>query len=646
MKRRITVICIIILLLAGSLFSLKSLYVTNRLGIWYPAKDRHFTEYNEFIDKYGNDELTVIGIHSDTGFSDKSDLDFLRKAISELDTVSYTESPISFISPLLSEKAKWKFISEDRKSAVIFLNLNKTTEAEEHRDDVLKSIRAIMAETPFEIHIAGVTAVYSELNHITVTNVSVFMMISFLMIFSCAAFLLRSLRMLALAGFSIIISVIFTLGLMSLFNVPLNMITSMIPVLILIYGLSDVIYLHYSAKGKDIGLKHLLVPCFLTSLTTAIGYSGLLTSDIPCIKELGVWGGTAVMIEFAVTAVFFMTFRTFFSKSSEPLKFSALMKAKERLMIKNRAVVIVLSILVIIILGLGMRNLKFDTNTMEFFKKGNRVRTSAEWISENVMNTLPFEMLLHYDNPSELTQMLDSLQSEIESKYGYTSVSMSDFNIMGMIAGANSDVRYVQQNDKTARVTIFLPMMSANNAKTAMDSLLAFSEMQTGRPVSGSGYLPLYSSLVDYIQQSQTKSFAVSFIAIFIIIALLFSVRASAASVIPNLLPVMGVLGIMGFAGVRLDVGTVIITPIILGIVVDDTIHMLYAKKHGRHSVKLPMFATSLSLVIGFSFLIFAQLTTIMLFGIFSAIAVLLAYIGDAFILPVMLGKGGSDDFE
>lgn len=639
--RRILTITGLAILLAFSFIFLRNLGVTNQLGIWFPAGDENFRNYNEFIVDYGNDELTVIGVKSEMPMTDPENIRNMKALTAQLDTISYTQKSVSYISQILNENAKKKLLSDDLRSAAILLSLNSDSIAEEHREEVLASIRDISSGYNFETHIAGVTAIYSELNHITISNVSVFMLISFLVIFICAGILLRNLRMLLLGFISVITAVIITMGVMSAFNVQLNMITSMIPVLVLIYGLSDVIYIHYS-KVNRLTIKHIATPCFMTSATTAIGYMALLTSQIPCLRELGIWGGAAVLIEFAVTFSIYTAFADWFNKGNPPLSFSRLMALKEKMMLKSRAAVLIISLITVAVFGWGMRSLVFDTNTIEFFRKDNRVRQSAQWISDNIMNTLPFEMLIKVDDMSLMGKKLNMLQDGIERRFGYESVSPADFSIMALYSASMSEARYVSSDGNYARVTVFLPMMSARDARKEMDKILAFAH-ESGIEAEASGYLPLYSSLVDYIQQSQKKSFLFSFAFIFIIITVVFGLRNGISSILPNLLPVAGVLGIMGYTGVRLDVGTVIITPIILGIVVDDTIHMLYAARHGAYAVKLPMFATSLSLVIGFSFLIFAKLTTIMMFGIFSAVAVILAYLGDAFILPVFTGRADSD---
>jgi hypothetical protein len=129
------------------------------------------------------------------------------------------------------------------------------------------------------------------------------------------------------------------------------------------------------------------------------------------------------------------------------------------------------------------------------------------------------------------------------------------------------------------------------------------------------------------------------------------SLKFGALSMIPNLLPVFAAGGLMGFLGINLEFGTVMVACVVIGIGVDDTIHYigryLRKRRHGlgrRESIQIaltesgkPIIFTSVILFIGFFVLLFASLTINIYFGLLVCIAVLFALFADLFYLSAII---------
>jgi predicted RND superfamily exporter protein len=152
-----------------------------------------------------------------------------------------------------------------------------------------------------------------------------------------------------------------------------------------------------------------------------------------------------------------------------------------------------------------------------------------------------------------------------------------------------------------------------------------------------------------------------AFVIIFFMLALLFkSVRLSALAIPANLIPVLLILGIMGFAGIALDVATVTISAVVLGLVVDDTTQFLYRynfelEQHNPHEIALKnaiqgagqaLATTSLVLGLGFLVLTLTAIKSIAFFGLLCAIALLVALLGDLLLLPAILMLVGPPNAE
>jgi predicted RND superfamily exporter protein len=159
--------------------------------------------------------------------------------------------------------------------------------------------------------------------------------------------------------------------------------------------------------------------------------------------------------------------------------------------------------------------------------------------------------------------------------------------------------------------------------------------------------------MMDYIVQSQVISFGMAFIVVFLLIGLLFrSMKMAALSVLPNVLPVFVTLGVMGVAGINLDVATVTITAILIGIVVDDTIHYLHryraelkradgdfdvAARETALGAGRAIGATTLIFTLGFLILAFASVKSIVYFGLLTGLAMVVAMLADLLVMPAIL---------
>jgi hypothetical protein len=156
----------------------------------------------------------------------------------------------------------------------------------------------------------------------------------------------------------------------------------------------------------------------------------------------------------------------------------------------------------------------------------------------------------------------------------------------------------------------------------------------------------------DTISREIVNSLFFMAISIFIIISLLFrSLKIGLIAMVPNLLPIIGIFGVMGFLGISLSTSTLPVAVIALGIAVDDTIHFMVRYFHEigkksdnlaaiintiRHEIR-PVTCTSSALFLGFSVLMLAEFGSVSQFGLLAALAMLIALIGDLLITPALL---------
>lgn len=180
-------------------------------------------------------------------------------------------------------------------------------------------------------------------------------------------------------------------------------------------------------------------------------------------------------------------------------------------------------------------------------------------------------------------------------------------------------------------------------------------EYESIEEVHVNGLIVLYNDMLQSLFSSQIKSFGIVLIAIFAMFLILFrSVKLSIIGIIPNIFASSFILGFIGLLGIPLDIMTITIAAITIGIAVDNTIHYLYKARNNIYDKKMKIdeslenshrtvgqavLTTSLTIAFGFSVLCLSNFVPTILFGLFTAIAMLIAMLGVLITLPAGLIK-------
>jgi hypothetical protein len=172
------------------------------------------------------------------------------------------------------------------------------------------------------------------------------------------------------------------------------------------------------------------------------------------------------------------------------------------------------------------------------------------------------------------------------------------------------------------------------------------------RQIRLSGMLVLYNNFLHSLFRSQLLTAGAVFLAILFMFAVLFrNMKLAAVAIIPNIFAALVVLGIMGWLGIALDLMTITIAAISIGIAVDDTIHYvhryLYEFQHDRDyraavrrshaSVGRALYYTTLTITLGFSILALSSFVPTIYFGLFTGLAMLSALLADLTLLPLLI---------
>jgi predicted RND superfamily exporter protein len=211
----------------------------------------------------------------------------------------------------------------------------------------------------------------------------------------------------------------------------------------------------------------------------------------------------------------------------------------------------------------------------------------------------------------------------------------------------------VAKDDRTVRLTATTPMASVRTFVGVAEraQLAAERAAGSGAEIAVSGYVPLYGQMIAHIVDNQVQSFALSLLSIFgVVWIILRSWRLTLAAVPPNLVPIAVTAGVMGLVGIRLDIATVTIAAVVLGIIVDDTVYVLYrfrrelaqgssfedAVREVARASGVAVVSTSIIFCVGFLVVAFAGASSISSVGLLTAVAIAAALLGDLLLLPAL----------
>ena len=433
-------------------------------------------------------------------------------------------------------------------------------------------------------------------------------------------------------------------------------------------------------------LAQMFKPCLFTTLTTFAAFSSLLISGIRPVIDFGWMMSIGVTIALVLSFLAFPMIMALLPKAKiathkTELGFTtALAKFVERFG-NHLLVVLVISI---VIAGFGVSKLSVENRFIDYFKESTEINQGLTLIDQELGGTIPLEII--FEDLAEDYWFDEDLRAEIHDVHTYldglkeTGKVLSIDTLMSILTQANDDealngffLNIVRgQIPESAKQHVLTPYISEENGQLRIvirvnetNKALKRGELieeinhhlsnELGfRPESFrlSGMLVLYNNMLQSLFDSQIKTIAVVFGIIFIMFLFVFkSISLSILALIPNTLPSLFILGIMGLSNIPLDLMTITISAIAIGIGVDNAIHYTHRfksefKKDGDYlktmyrshaSIGLAMFYTSITVTLGFLILALSNFIPSIYFGIFTAIAMLSALLANLTLLPKLI---------
>ena len=451
--------------------------------------------------------------------------------------------------------------------------------------------------------------------------------------------------------------------------------------------------------------------CLLTSVTTSMGLLSLVFVPIVPIRDFGLSAAIGVMLAFFLTIFMLPLMLDLWSPVSQKRAANLAREAGEQplvqkfldqlepLALKSPWTVVLVFLTIAVVSLYGLTQVKIETNLVSIFKEGLPIRQAYQVVDRYMGGANNMEIYIDLEQADALRdpqvlKAMEHVQHTLETKHSppvvqtasLVDVVKSTFKALNedreemfvipenegmlqqtlfMFETANPDDRQLLVPDDYSQGRISVRVLNAGSMEYVdfMDQVKqllerTFSPLKSRYPtlkVEITGNLGMMMKTVDYISRSQIQSFSIALGVVSLLLLVVFgSIRVGLLAMIPNVLPIVVTFGVMGFFDISLDVDTLIITPLIIGISVDDTIHFLthYRAEVLQHAdIKAAIRKalkeagqaisfTSLVLITGFLFLIISSHQGLANFGILSAVAIGTALIADLILLPAFCQIG------
>ena len=497
-------------------------------------------------------------------------------------------------------------------------------------------------------------------------------------------------------------SVILCVGLISLFGQPYTLVTAMVPTLLSAYTVANLLHFYAALKRmRDAGfhrpqrvvlaLQAVNVPAMFNVLTTAAGMISLVLVPIPPIQVFGVVSALGVL------AIYFVVFYLVppllakfdhgpWAKDGGGFAWTrTLSYGLTRFSIRYAGWVASL-LVVLMVAGLGLAwKVQAESDLLKFFGPEHPLTLSTERVEDALVGVTALEIVVdgpHRDTFKDvnLLQRIKKMQQQVEA---LPAVDRA-FSMMDIIEEMNwafneedptarslpqdnrmlaqllliydgRDLQELVNNDyQRMRILLNVNVHGANAISGVIEDveqLIAAADIPQLK-WQMAGYGRLFADQEDLLVVGQLKSFAGAFGQIFLIMLLLWrTVPAAVISMLPNLAPLLVVFMIMGGSGIYLDMATVLIAGVVLGITVDDTIHLMHHYKGRRdkgmgvvysiaRSVQVSgkaVLATSMLLVSQFLLLSTSSFVPTSNFGLLTAAGLVAGQLLELALLPALL---------
>ncbi len=467
---------------------------------------------------------------------------------------------------------------------------------------------------------------------------------------------------------------------------------------------------HFSKEEAVLeACKKMMLPILYTVLTTICAFLSLIFSEIKPIIDFGWMMTLGLIVSFSVTFILLPSMINSFSseniinvKDTEKSIITSLLASFTK---KDSFIILTMASIILISSIIGILKLEVENSFINYFDKETEIYKGMKKIDDDLGGTTPLNIIIKFpsakvESDDDFSEWEDDKdKNEDKSKYWFTRDKMDkiikvhdyldSLPEIGKVLSFGSILRVAEDLNKKKlqsleiavlyskipeeiKKEIISPYISVekDEARIAVrikDSLENLRRNELINKINNdlntklgfkkeeyklAGVLILFNNLLQSLFKSQILTLGVVILGIFAMFFILFrNITLSLIGIVPNFIAAFFILGIIGMMGIPLDMMTITIAAITIGIAVDNSIHYIYRFKEEykkinnynktldrcHSTVGIAILNTSITIVFGFSILVLSNFIPTIYFGVFTGIAMLLAMISVLTLLPKLL---------
>ena len=591
-----------------------------------------------------------------------------------------------------------RLISEDAKVTLIICRLNDDVDKIKTAHELKEIVKE--ANLKEKVYYSGMPFQMMEISEIILNDLKFLIPLIGLLIIISLLLAFHTLRGVVLPILSVSMSTIWTLGIMSILQIPLTVISDIIPVILIAVGSAYSIHV-ISRFDEDLmtsgdrlkqskkALAEVGVPVLLAAVTTIAGFMAFVFgSYLSMIREFGIFSSLGILFSLIISVTFIPTMLSILpikNKKRSPdeitggkTSFTRLMDKIGAFVLKNEKLIIAGGIIIICISIFGIPKIQRRVDMLDYFKPGTSIRLTEEMMQSKFGGSIPIQILVKADiqdpvvlkqmqemqeflesqedvhKPQSVVDLIEEMNDVMgegkvipDSKYKVSNLwfLLEGEEIMSQLVNSDKTEAVIQATIGNVNTGMIRELVeNVDNYIEKIDtSIIIFT--QTGMP-------SIYQRLDDSIMRSQIQSL---FIAIILVLICLFFLLRSFVGGLIGLVPIgftlLVIFGFMGFTGIPLDIATVLVGSISIGIGIDYSIHFVnrFKKEFQKDKTELEALDKTLettgkailinviTVTMGFLVLILAALIPLRRFGILIAITMIGSGFGAITLLPAII---------
>lgn len=552
-----------------------------------------------------------------------------------------------------------RLVSSDETVTVIVAEIKDGVFSQKFYKKILKVAKA-SENKDIKIYVAGRPIVEGTMALLGPADMKKMVPIVLLIIFLVLLITLRSLKGTFITLGVVFFSTIWAFGLMAAVNIPIYAVSTMIPVMLIAIGVADGIHLythlhiyinkHPDATKKEATLdmlKNLWKPVVMTSVTTAVGFISLLTSQVYPIKYFGIFTAFGVMVAMVFSLIFLPAGIMIFGLP-KPQKIKANNNAKgghsystlannfATAVIKHKYVSIIGTVAIIILSIIGMQKVWINSSFLEKFEKNSDIVKTDKFINEHFGGTSTLNLILDANGKKDafkepaVLKLVDKMQKNVDNKLKVVgnTFSLTDYiDRMNKVMNADKEkfntipdsknliAQYLllyemsgdpENLDKVVNydydklnVTFQLKSDNSKAINSAIEIIDSykndFKKQGITMNYAGSGYKGLV--FTDLILEGQIMSLILSLLIVIVLLSLMFkNFKIGLIGAVPITITALISFGIMGFLNIPLNSTTALLSSIAIGIGIDYAVHFIEQYKNNAAQTDDKLKATQITM--------------------------------------------------